>query len=140
MHVVISKNPEETHQIAADFAEGLKGGEFYILSGDLGSGKTTFMQGVAQGLRVDENITSPTFVLVKQYKVHRRNVKQLVHADAYRLGSGPELLGLGGFDFKDINTVTFVEWGEKVAEALPKSVKVIKFKNTSENKREIAIE
>jgi len=88
---MITKNAQETIDLAINLASKLKGGEVLALHGDLGSGKTTFTKGLAEGLHISEVITSPTFVLLKEYQILRPNVHPrgvrtgfLVHVDAYR--------------------------------------------------------
>jgi tRNA threonylcarbamoyladenosine biosynthesis protein TsaE len=101
---------------AADFAAELRAGDLVILSGPLGAGKTTFVQGLAQGLQVRGAVTSPTFVIAR---VHRSRVggPDLVHVDAYRLGSLAEVDDLDLDASMDV-AVTVVEWGEGKVEGL----------------------
>jgi len=111
------------------------------LEGDLGSGKTTFVQGLAQGLKVKENILSPTFVIQKDFLLKLKNFKNLYHIDAYRLKNPEELLELG---FKDLignpENLIVIEWADKIKKILPKNILRIKFENLGENKRRIKIE
>jgi len=111
------------------------------LEGDLGSGKTTFIQGLAQGLKVKENILSPTFVIQKDFLLKLKNFKNLYHIDAYRLKNPEELLELG---FKDLignpENLIVIEWADKIKKILPKNILRIKFENLGENKRRIKIE
>ena len=107
---------EDTHGIGRRLARLLHAGDLVVLSGDLGAGKTTFTQGLGEGLRVRGGVTSPTFVISR---VHPSQVggPALVHVDAYRLA------GLAELDDLDLDTsledaVTVVEWGTGVAEAL----------------------
>jgi tRNA threonylcarbamoyladenosine biosynthesis protein TsaE len=102
--------------LGADFATTLRAVDLVILSGPLGAGKTTFIQGVARGLQVRGAVTSPTFVIAR---VHRSLVggPDLVHADAYRLGSLAEVDDLD-LDASLPHAVTVVEWGEGKVEAL----------------------
>ncbi|HET9169009.1 MAG TPA: tRNA (adenosine(37)-N6)-threonylcarbamoyltransferase complex ATPase subunit type 1 TsaE [Actinospica sp.] len=107
---------EQTRAVGQAFAERLGPGDLVILSGELGAGKTTFTQGLAEGLGVRGPITSPTFVLAR---VHPSLVggPALVHVDAYRLGSLAELDDLD-LDASMDESVTVVEWGEGKAEVL----------------------
>ena len=111
------------------------------LKGDLGSGKTTFIQGLARGLQVKENILSPTFVIQKDFLLKLKNFKNLYHIDAYRLKNPEELLELG---FKDLignpENLIVIEWADKIKKILPKNILRIKFENLGENKRRIKIE
>jgi tRNA threonylcarbamoyladenosine biosynthesis protein TsaE len=91
-----------------------------VLSGDLGVGKTTFVQVLAKQLGVEESVTSPTFTLMKRYEPTHGTFEQLVHMDAYRLESVDELRSLR-FDelLQTPHTLVVIEWGERIAEALP---------------------
>jgi len=110
------------------------------LEGDLGSGKTTFIQGLAQGLKVKENILSPTFVIQKDFLLKLKNFKNLYHIDAYRLKNPEELLELG---FKDLignpENLIVIEWADKIKKILPKEILKIEFENLGEDKRKITI-
>jgi tRNA threonylcarbamoyladenosine biosynthesis protein TsaE len=101
----------QTRRLAAAVAEAAQAGDLVLLAGDLGSGKTTFAQGFGRGLGVGEPITSPTFVLVRSY----RGRLELLHADAYRLGSAAEVEDLGLLQLVDRHGVAVVEWGEPLA-------------------------
>lgn len=109
------------------------------LSGDLGSGKTTFSQSVANILGVTETVTSPTFVIEKVYHTKDTVFPQFVHIDAYRLDTSRELEVLG---FKDLlskrGTLVFIEWPEKVADILPLDIYMLNFKFIDENTRTIS--
>ncbi len=113
------------------------------LFGDLGSGKTTFVQSVAKVLKIENHITSPTFVIQKRYGVglHGFDFKNLIHIDAYRLGSGKELLTLGWEEIvNDSKNIIFIEWPEKVADILIMDIEKIYFKFINEETREISYE
>ncbi len=127
------KKPEEMQNIARELLKGGVGEAATILglSGDLGAGKTTFTQQLADLLGVKEDVTSPTFVIEKVYNLPEPilyGFKKLIHIDAYRLDSGAELLSLG---FKELlNTpenLIIIEWPERVADILPSSTKILKF-------------
>ncbi|GAB3700189.1 tRNA (adenosine(37)-N6)-threonylcarbamoyltransferase complex ATPase subunit type 1 TsaE [Mariniluteicoccus flavus] len=107
---------EAMHELGARLAEVLRAGDLVIASGDLGAGKTTLTQGIGRGLQVDGPIISPTFVLSR---VHRSTVggPDLVHVDAYRLGSADELDDIDLAVTAD-RSVTLVEWGAGLAEQL----------------------
>lgn len=116
-------NLEALQSEAAEFARGLRpnleGATLITLSGDLGAGKTSFTQGIAKALGVIEPVTSPTFVLMKQYSLTNQAFSTLVHIDAYRLEGGAALTPLG---FSDVcsnpQNLIVLEWPEKVADAL----------------------
>lgn len=104
-------SPEETFELARSIGEHLKGGEVFLLSGELGAGKTVFAKGLAAGLDIDPaDVTSPTFTLVNAHEGRLR----FYHVDLYRLESGAHQgLGLDEM-FDDENAVTVVEWAERV--------------------------
>ncbi len=113
---VEAQTARETHEVGRRLGQRLRAGDLVILSGELGAGKTTFTQGLAEGLKVRGPITSPTFVIAR---VHPSlcGGPPLVHVDAYRLG------GLAEVDDLDLDTdledaVTVVEWGEGLVEGL----------------------
>ena len=113
------------------------------LEGDLGGGKTTFLQGFAKGLGVKEKILSPTFVILKRFQFNNLAIKQFnnfYHIDCYRISNAKEVLGLG---FKKIisdpKNIVAVEWSERIKKILPKSAIIIKFNFVDKNKREIVI-
>lgn len=113
---IITENHEQTEQFAARFASGLNGGEVISFSGDLGSGKTTFIRGLAKGLGADpRSVSSPSYTLVNIYEGDTR----LVHVDLYRLGEESEIVELGLEDLFSVDTVVAVEWGER----LPSSIR-----------------
>ena len=108
------------------------------LSGELGSGKTTFVQCAARALGVKETITSPTFVIMKKFSIFNFQFSNLYHIDAYRLESGEELAKLGFEEIvADSHNLIFLEWPENVAKVLPKDYLTIKFSFIDENTREI---
>ncbi len=152
----LSKSTEETGVVAKELLdlfsnfknekpELYKNALVVGLSGDLGSGKTTFTQRVAGLLGVEDQITSPTFVIEKIYQTKDISFPQFVHIDAYRLESSKELEVLG---FKNLlsglgglaPSLIFIEWPEKVAEILHQETIMVRFKVIDETSREISIE
>ena len=107
--------PEDTRKVAEAVAELLVPGDVVSLTGDLGAGKTTFVQGAARGLGVTERVTSPTFVLVREY----RGDVPVYHVDVYRLDRLQEVIDLGFDDLLDPRSVIFVEWGDAIEPLLP---------------------
>jgi len=108
------------------------------LKGELGSGKTTFVKGVARALGVVESITSPTFVILKRYNTTSTIFKELFHIDAYRIDRAQELLDLGWEDiYKDTSTLIFIEWPENVRKILPKDAIKLDFTFIDEHTRRI---
>ncbi len=140
-------NISEFRQIAEEFTKSLKAGKTACvigLHGDLGAGKTTFVQNVAKTLGISETVNSPTFVIEKLYsldKLGTGNFEKLIHIDAYRLDSGKELLDLGWQEIsKNPKNLIFIEWPERVADVLPKITHKINFRFVDEEKREIDVE
>lgn len=92
------------------------------LSGELGAGKTSFVQGVGSALGIDSSITSPTFVLEKIYQLTNQSFERLVHIDAYRLNGGAELVPLGFWQtIAAPRTLIMLEWPERVNDGLPQA-------------------
>ena len=117
----VLKTEKETIAAGVEFAKILKPGDVVLLYGELGSGKTTFVKGIAQGLGIKETITSPTFTLMNIYKINNQQltVNNLVHMDTYRLKNSDELKAIGAEDYiGDPNTITVIEWPEKIEEML----------------------
>ncbi len=105
------------------------------LSGDLGVGKTSYVQGVARALGVRDKVTSPTFVLEKIYNLENQKFSRLVHIDAYRLNGIEELHAIGWDDIvTDPNNLILIEWPEKVANAIPKSAIRISLEGSGESR------
>jgi tRNA threonylcarbamoyladenosine biosynthesis protein TsaE len=140
---ILCKNLAETESVAKDFVKKIlakkrKTALVVGLQGDLGSGKTTFVQFVAKNLGIKEIITSPTFVILKNYTLNANPYNLLVHIDGYRLESGMEIEKLGWQEIiKNPKNLVLIEWPERVAEVLPKDIWTINFKFVDENIREI---
>lgn len=122
--VVSAPTPDSLRLLAQDIGRSCTGGDVLVLSGDLGAGKTTFTQGLALGLGIDERVTSPTFVISRVHP-HPGGGPALVHVDAYRLGSLGELEDLD-LDADLQRSVVVVEWGRGLAESLsPEGLDVV---------------
>lgn len=132
----------ETQELGQSFGASLKKGGVLALVGDLGAGKTTFVQGLAKGLGIKERITSPTFILVRSYQAQKKGISNLYHVDLYRLEKNVseeiENLGLPEV-WADKNNLVVVEWAERARETLPKGTVWITFANRGEG-RKITIE
>ncbi len=113
--VARTTSPEETRDLAAALAELARPSDLLVLVGDLGAGKTAFTQGFGRGLGIDEQITSPTFALVRSYTGRL----DLYHLDVYRLEQVVEAMDLGLSELLDDGSVTVIEWGDTIAPALP---------------------
>ncbi|MFA4833751.1 MAG: tRNA (adenosine(37)-N6)-threonylcarbamoyltransferase complex ATPase subunit type 1 TsaE [Patescibacteria group bacterium] len=158
MKKIITNSEKKTLALAKKYAKTLKSGTILGLIGNLGAGKTVFIKGLAQGLGLKKNITSPTFVIMKVYPIKSRStrilpkaklfdgaypikkgkIKNLVHIDAYRLKSAGDLIAIGaGEYFNRTGTLTVIEWADKIKKVLPKRTKYVKIKILEGNKREI---
>lgn len=125
----------ETQEVGKDIGVKLKRGEILALYGDLGSGKTTFVQGLAYGLGIKRRIISPTFVIVRSYEL---GVMSFYHIDLYRIERAVQVEGLG---LKEIlnnkNNIVAIEWAKRLGDLLPKKRMDINFEYLAEDKRRI---
>lgn len=128
--IAATRSGEETRAIGKRLGEVLEPGVFIALIGPLGAGKTTFVQGLAEGLCVEGAVTSPTFVLMR---LHRGRIL-LAHADAYRLDGAGELADLGLEDWMD-ECVVALEWADTVPDALPADRIEVRFEYTEDGRR-----
>ncbi len=137
----ITNGFEETQNAGEEFAKELVGGDAVLLFGNLGAGKTTFMQGVAKGLGIAKRITSPTFLIVRRYEVNNsKGIERLYHIDLYRTQTENDLKGLGISEiFEDENATIAIEWSEKLENFFPKRGWKITFETINENIRSIDI-
>lgn len=136
---VISESEEMTRLIAKKYAQSIKSPTVISLVGDLGAGKTTFTKGFAEGLNINDLVTSPTFTIMNDYQ---SGTLPLYHFDMYRLASKEEAVELGFeeyFDLRKLNGVAVVEWAENVKGLLPKLYVEINFIKIDDNKRKIQI-
>lgn len=142
---LITKSAAETKKVGREFAASLKEEKkksFTIaLIGDLGSGKTTFVQGVAKGLGITQRIISPTFIIMRKYELSN-GFSNLYHVDLYRLEGNVEKevenIGLTDILGKPGNIV-LIEWAEKIYDIIPKEAYIINFKNMGKDKRKIVV-
>jgi tRNA threonylcarbamoyladenosine biosynthesis protein TsaE len=136
----IKETEKCAEEIAADLlSSGLsKRATVVGLSGDLGSGKTAFTKMLAKALGITETVLSPTFVIMKCYRLHVTGYKFLFHIDAYRLDSAEELRALGWDEIlAEPRNLIVIEWPERVKKLLPKDAREIKFKFIDDKTREI---
>lgn len=139
---IITTGFEQTQELGLDFAKKLKGGEVIALYGDLGSGKTTFMQGLAKGLGIDRNIISPTFIIIRTYNTGTQKegseIEYLYHLDLYRIENESQALDLGLSDLlNESRNVVAIEWPDKIENLLPENRINIYFTYLEDDKREI---
>ncbi|MCX7623562.1 MAG: tRNA (adenosine(37)-N6)-threonylcarbamoyltransferase complex ATPase subunit type 1 TsaE [Thermomicrobium sp.] len=138
---LVSHSPDQTRQFAATLARHLRGGDVLLLQGPLGSGKTTFVQGLARGLGVREYVQSPTFILVME---HRGTLSdgtpiRLYHIDLYRLEEARELATFGLEDcLSDPAGITVIEWSERLPEHWVDEYLVVRFEPLADTKRRLA--
>lgn len=114
--IIAIKNEEDTRRFGIELGKNAKKGQIIGLVGDLGTGKTTLTKYIAEGLKIKENISSPTFTIVKEYKSGRM---PLYHFDVYRIGDPEELFNIGAEEYFDGDGVCVVEWADLVAEEMP---------------------
>lgn len=127
---------EETEKIAFYLSKKLNGTEVIAMYGDLGAGKTAFTRGLVNGFEIDDEVSSPTFSLVNEY----RGDFPIYHFDMYRIDSWEDLYSIGFFDYLG-NGLIVIEWSENIEGALPEdSIKVTITKGVSADERIIEIE
>ena len=135
---LISNSENETKQIAEKFAKQLKKGDIVVLTGDLGSGKTKFVEGILTYFGKADDISSPTFTIVNEYDAKEK----LYHFDVYRLEDVDEFYAIGGEEYFD-KGICLIEWGEIIEEILPKRYLKIIFErdlSQGENLRKMIFE
>ncbi|MDO8560167.1 MAG: tRNA (adenosine(37)-N6)-threonylcarbamoyltransferase complex ATPase subunit type 1 TsaE [bacterium] len=120
---IATASARETHALGKSLAKRLHGGEVFAINGELGAGKTVLVRGLAEGLGVRHRISSPTFLLMRVYRIKKRGseIRHFVHVDAYRVKHPAELTDIG---LKELlgrsDTVVAIEWARQVAPLLPK--------------------
>ena len=138
MERYVSKNESDTIAYAKEFAKALNKDDIIVLSGDLGSGKTKFTQGILEYYGLDDEISSPTFTIVNEYINDKISI---YHFDVYRLNNEDDFYDIGGEEYFG-NGLCIIEWGEIIKPILPPNTIFVKFErsSTSENKRIITVE
>lgn len=137
METFITNSAKETEKLGEKFAKELPG-RIFALTGELGSGKTTFVKGFARELGVKRRVISPSFIFVRSYGL---NARRLYHIDLYRIDSIGETKSLGLEEiWSNPYNIVIIEWAEKIKKILPKERIDIKFEYMDKNKREITIE
>ncbi len=152
MKIFLSSSGEETQHLAGKFARDMletpdrkpKGAFVVGLKGDLGSGKTTFAQGFARSLGIQEKVLSPTFVIIKSYPLRRSEarpakrggkIQNLYHIDCYRIKDEKDILKLGWDNIvSDPKNIILIEWPERIQKILPKDAMSISFETTKTSK------
>ncbi|MEK3988308.1 MULTISPECIES: tRNA (adenosine(37)-N6)-threonylcarbamoyltransferase complex ATPase subunit type 1 TsaE [Robertmurraya] len=132
-YIVRTNSTEETLQFSKELAQKLQPGDVITLEGDLGAGKTTFTKGLAVGLDINKNVSSPTFTIIKEYNGRL----PLYHMDVYRLEDSDEDLGFD--EYFEGQGVTVVEWAHLIEDQLPEELLQIKISHGEENSRNLTI-
>lgn len=135
MHLHTS-SADETIELGRIIGRHLKPGAVLAMQGTLAAGKTTMTKGIAEALRIDETVTSPTFTLISEYE----GTMPLYHMDVYRLDSTEDFINLGTDDMIYGKGVSVIEWSEKIMEELPASTIIIKLEAQEDGSRKITIE
>ena len=128
---MITKSAEQTISFAEEYAKTLRAGDVVLLRGEMGAGKTVFVKGLARGLGIDEEITSPTYAYMNDYG------GKLYHYDCYRLTDGAQAEALGLTDYFYAGGICVIEWSENIRSVLPEHCKVVQINKLSEREREI---
>ena len=134
---IITNSPDETIKTAQKLGAILKAGDVIAYKGGLGAGKTTFTRGLAIGLGLNDDVTSPTFALVNEYCGKNLNI---YHFDMYRIQTESDLESSGFYDYDFKNNIAVIEWSENISDFLPKNTICITINTLDEFKREIIIE
>jgi len=133
--VYYSRNARETVGFGKKFGKTLKPNDVVCLTGDLGAGKTTLIQGIAEGCGVKDYVTSPTFIIINEYQGRL----PFFHFDLYRLNDVREIEDLGVEEYFTRGGVCVIEWAEKLDGLRPKEAREIKIEIVSENERKICV-
>jgi len=141
---IVTKSVRETKKLGQAIAKLIISGKLkkriLALEGELGGGKTTFLKGFAKGLGIKERILSPTFILIRKFKISDSKFKNFYHIDCYRIEKEKEILKLG---FKEIvknsKNIVAIEWSDKIKNILPSNVLFLKFEILNAKKRNINI-
>jgi len=141
---IVTKSVRETKKLGQAIAKLIISGKLkkriLALEGELGGGKTTFLKGFAKGLGIKERILSPTFILIRKFKISDSKFKNFYHIDCYRIEKEKEILKLG---FKEIGknskNIVAIEWSDKIKNILPSNVLFLKFEILNAKKRNINI-
>jgi tRNA threonylcarbamoyladenosine biosynthesis protein TsaE len=120
---ITTRGPGQTRAFGRSLAEQLPPGSVLALHGELGSGKTCFVQGLAEGLGISAIVNSPTYTLIHEY----RGARPLYHIDLYRVRSADEALGLGLEEYLQPDGITAIEWADRVTDWLPPNAWHVRF-------------
>ena len=132
-----SASPEETMAIGEKIAAGLGKGSVVALRGGLGAGKTCLVKGIARGLGIREEVTSPTYTIVSEYAA---GPLPFYHIDAYRLGGEGEFDALGGDEYIHGGGIAVIEWSDRIPASIPRSALLVTIDILADGRRSIAVE
>jgi len=136
---ITTNNYLETKKFGENFAKKIHPGEIVCLYGNLGTGKTTFAQGLVKGFGVEKRVISPTFIIIRSYETPLK--KKIYHVDLYRLKGEEDLDSTGLLDIiNNDDSIIAIEWPEKMGKFLPKNRWEVRFEYIGQNKREITID
>lgn len=131
MNTFLSESEESTREFAEKYAATLKPYDVVILDGEMGAGKTAFVKGLAKGLGIKEEVTSPTYAYMNDYD------GRLFHYDCYRIESAEQAERMGLADYFDMGGICVIEWAQNIAPLLPANCKRVTIKKLGGNAREI---
>ena len=131
MNTFLSESEESTREFAEKYAATLKPYDVVILDGEMGAGKTAFVKGLAKGLGIKEEVTSPTYAYMNDYD------GRLFHYDCYRIESAEQAERMGLADYFDMGRICVIEWAQNIAPLLPENCKRVTIKKLGGNAREI---
>jgi tRNA threonylcarbamoyladenosine biosynthesis protein TsaE len=134
-----TKNAKETQKLGVEFSQKIKNGGVVGFFGDLGSGKTTLIQGICRGLKIAKRVNSPTFIIARRYTLGKKS-NFLFHVDLYRLGETADIKPIGLEEFwQEKNNIVLIEWPEKIVDLLPKNHWEIRLQAKDDDSRDISI-
>lgn len=128
---MVTNSARETERFAKEYAKTLRPGDVVLLHGEMGAGKTVFVKGLAKGLGIAEQVTSPTYAYMNDYG------GKLYHFDCYRLSCGAQAEALGLCDYFYAGGICVIEWSENIADVLPQTCREVRIEKRGENSREI---
>ncbi len=136
---VITRSAQQTRALGEELALLLQPGDVLALQGDLGAGKTCLIQGICQGLQVEDVVNSPTFILVNEYagRIDTTEIP-VYHFDLYRLADAAELVDLGLEDYIGAGGISLFEWAERAADLLPEPRWDIELEQIADDERQIS--
>lgn len=134
--IYTTHSADETIALGEKIGKKLPKGDVIAFKGDLGAGKTTITRGISIGLGLGDNVTSPTFALVNEY---RGKEISLIHFDMYRITNSDDVELTGFWDYIEEGCILAVEWSENISDVIPRNSIIISFKRIDDNTREIEI-